>query len=51
PGFSKMLASLGDIYVDDAFGAAHRAHASVEGVTKYLPAYAGFLMESEINSL
>ena len=51
PGFSKMLAALGDIYVDDAFGAAHRAHASVEGVTKYLPAYAGFLMESEINSL
>jgi len=51
PEFSRMLASLGDIYVDDAFGAAHRAHASVEGVTKYLPAYAGFLMESEINSL
>ena len=46
PEFSRMLASLGDIYVDDAFGAAHRAHASVEGVTKYLPAYAGFLMES-----
>jgi phosphoglycerate kinase len=51
PEFSRMLASLGDIYVNDAFGAAHRAHASVEGVTKYLPAYAGFLMESEINSL
>ncbi|MCL5985203.1 MAG: phosphoglycerate kinase [Actinobacteria bacterium] len=51
PEFSRMLASLGDIYVDDAFGAAHRAHASVEGVTRYLPAYAGFLMESEINSL
>jgi phosphoglycerate kinase len=51
PEFSRMLASLGDIYVDDAFGAAHRAHASVERVTKYLPAYAGFLMESEINSL
>jgi len=51
PEFSRMLASLGDIYVDDAFGAAHRAHASVDGVAKYLPAYAGFLMESEINSL
>jgi len=46
--FSKSLASLADIYVDDAFGAAHRAHASVAGVTKYLPAVAGFLMKKEI---
>lgn len=49
--FSKSLASLADVYVDDAFGAAHRAHASVAGVTKYLPAVAGFLMEKEIEVL
>ncbi len=49
--FSKSLASLADIYVDDAFGAAHRAHASVAGVTKYLPAVAGFLMKKEIEVL
>jgi len=45
---AKLLASLADIYVNDAFGSAHRAHASTEGVTKYLPAVAGFLMEKEI---
>ncbi len=49
--FSKSLAALADIYVDDAFGAAHRAHASVEGVTKYLPAVAGFLMKKEVEAL
>ena len=49
--FSKSLASLADVYVDDAFGAAHRAHASVAGVTKYLPAVAGFLMKKEIEVL
>ena len=49
--FSKSLASLADIYVDDAFGAAHRAHASVAGVTKYLPSVAGFLMKKEIEVL
>lgn len=49
--FSKSLASLADIYVDDAFGAAHRVHASVAGVTKYLPAVAGFLMKKEIEIL
>jgi 3-phosphoglycerate kinase len=49
--FSKSLASLADIYVDDAFGAAHRAHASVVGVTKYLPAVAGFLMKREFEVL
>lgn len=48
PEFSKQLASLADIYVNDAFGSAHRAHASTEGVTKYLPAYAGFLIEKEL---
>lgn len=49
--FSKSLSSLADIYVDDAFGAAHRIHASVTGVTKYLPSVAGFLMKKEIEVL
>lgn len=49
--FSKDLASLAEIYVNDAFGTAHRAHSSTEGVTKYLPAVAGFLMEKEIRYL
>ena len=48
PGFAKALASLGDVFVNDAFGTAHRAHASTEGVTKYLPSVAGFLLEKEI---
>lgn len=48
PAFSKELASLGDIYVNDAFGTAHRAHASTEGVAHFLPAYAGFLIEKEV---
>ncbi|MGO8949456.1 MAG: phosphoglycerate kinase [Ktedonobacterales bacterium] len=51
PEFARQLAQLGDIYVDDAFGTAHRAHASTEGVTHYLPAFAGFLMEKELNFL
>lgn len=51
PSFAKRLASLGDIYVNDAFGTAHRAHASTEGVAHYLPAVAGFLMEREIEYL
>lgn len=49
PEFAKNLSSLADIYVNDAFGTAHRAHASTEGVTKYLPAYAGFLIEKELD--
>ncbi|MDD3818536.1 MAG: phosphoglycerate kinase [Actinomycetota bacterium] len=49
--FSKLLASLADVYVNDAFGAAHRAHASVEGITHYLPAVAGFLMKKEVEVL
>lgn len=49
--FSKALASLADIYVNDAFGSAHRAHASTEGVTHYLPAVCGFLIEKEIEAL
>ena len=49
PEFAKELASLADIYVNDAFGTTHRAHASTAGVAKYLPAVAGFLVEKEIN--
>jgi phosphoglycerate kinase len=49
--FARQLASLADIYVDDAFGSAHRAHASTEGVAHYLPAVAGFLMEKELEFL
>ncbi|MBI5701350.1 phosphoglycerate kinase [Candidatus Saganbacteria bacterium] len=51
PEFAKKLASLADIYVNDAFGTAHRAHASTVGVTKYLKGYAGFLIEKEIKFL
>lgn len=51
PEMAKQLASLADLYVNDAFGSAHRAHASTEGVAKYLPAVAGFLMEKEIQYL
>lgn len=49
--FSKELASLGDIYVNDAFGAIHRSHASTVGVTEFLPTYAGFLVEKEVEIL
>ena len=48
PEFSQNLAKLGDVFVNDAFGAAHRAHSSTYGVAKYLPAVAGFLMQKEI---
>ncbi|MCX8506524.1 MAG: phosphoglycerate kinase [Alphaproteobacteria bacterium] len=50
-GFAKQLAALGDVFVSDAFSAAHRAHASTVGLAKYLPAYAGPLMEEEIDAL
>ncbi len=49
--FAKKLSKLADLYVNDAFGTAHRSHASTEGVTNYLPAYAGLLMEKEIEFL
>ncbi|HOK24215.1 MAG TPA: phosphoglycerate kinase [Coprothermobacter proteolyticus] len=49
--FAKNIASLGEIFVNDAFSASHRAHATVEGITKFLPSYAGFLMEKEVNYL
>jgi phosphoglycerate kinase len=51
PAFAAELAKLGDIYVNDAFSAAHRAHASTEGVAKLLPAYPGLAMERELNAL
>ena len=51
PEFAKELASLGDIFVQDAFGTAHRAHASTAGAAEYLPAVSGFLIEKEVNFL
>ncbi len=51
PAFSQLLAELGDLYVDDAFSAAHRAHASTEGVARLLPAFAGLAMQREIDHL
>jgi len=51
PAFARALASLAEVYVNDAFGAAHRAHASTAGVAAYLPAVAGFLMEKELDYL
>jgi phosphoglycerate kinase len=51
PAFAKALASLADIYVNDAFGAAHRAHASTTGVAEFLPAYAGLLLAREVETL
>jgi phosphoglycerate kinase len=51
PGFAAELAKLGDLYVDDAFSAAHRAHASTSGLAKILPAYAGLAMELELDAL
>jgi len=51
PEFARQLAGLAELYVNDAFGSAHRAHASTEGVTHYLPAVAGFLMEKELEFL
>jgi phosphoglycerate kinase len=51
PEFAKALAGMADVYVNDAFGSAHRAHASTEGITHHLPAVAGLLMEREVSSL
>ena len=51
PAFASELASLADAYVNDAFGAAHRAHASTAGIAQLLPAYAGYLMEREVVTL
>jgi phosphoglycerate kinase len=51
PEFAKSLAGMADVYVNDAFGSAHRAHASTEGITHHLPAVAGLLMEREVSAL
>ena len=51
PEFAKQLASFGEVFVNDAFGTAHRAHASTEGVSHYLPAVSGFLIEKELKFL
>jgi phosphoglycerate kinase len=51
PGFAKALADMADLYVDDAFGSAHRAHASTEGITHFLPSVAGLLLEREVTAL
>ncbi|MEG1397681.1 MAG: phosphoglycerate kinase [Raoultibacter sp.] len=51
PAFCRELAALGEVYVNDAFGTAHRAHASTAGVAALLPAYAGFLLSREVNTL
>ncbi|TMF70492.1 MAG: phosphoglycerate kinase [Chloroflexi bacterium] len=51
PAFARRLAALGDLFVNDAFAASHRAHASVVGVAAYLPAFAGELMEAELRAL
>jgi phosphoglycerate kinase len=51
PGLSRALAALAEVYVNDAFGAAHRAHATTEGIAHHLPAYAGLLLEREVREL
>jgi phosphoglycerate kinase len=51
PDFARSLSRLADVYVDDAFGACHRAHASIVGIARYLPAVSGFLLEKEIETL
>ena len=49
--FSKKISSLGDIYINDAFSCSHRAHASIEGITKYIPSYFGLQITEEVNVL
>jgi phosphoglycerate kinase len=51
PAFAKQLSGLADVFVQDGFGVVHRAHASTEGVTKYLPGVAGFLLEKEVDTI
>ena len=51
PDFSSKLASLGNVYCNDAFSVSHRAHASTQGITNYLPSFAGFLVQSELKAL
>ena len=49
--FSKQLASLADLYVNDAFSCSHRAHASISKITEFLPSFAGLQLETEVNAL
>ena len=49
--FAKQLASFGDFYINDAFSVSHRAHASTQGITNYLPSFAGFLIQDELKAL
>ncbi len=49
--FPKKISTLGDIYVNDAFSCSHRSHASIEGITKYIPSYFGLQIAEEINAL
>jgi phosphoglycerate kinase len=51
PAFAKLLASLGDVFVNDAFSAAHRAHSSTEGIARHVPAVAGLAMQAELDAL
>jgi phosphoglycerate kinase len=51
PGFARQLANGADLYVNDAFGAAHRSHASTVGITEYLPSVSGLLMQRELDEL
>ena len=51
PEFCEQLAQLGDVFVNDAFGAAHRAHASLFGIASFMPSYAGYLLEKEVSTL
>ena len=51
PDFAEFLSKLGDIYVNDAFSCSHRAHASIEGITKFIPSYSGLQIAEEINAL
>ena len=51
PEFAKQLASMAEVFVNDAFGTAHRAHASTEGISHYLPSVSGFLIEKELKFL
>ncbi len=51
PQFARKLAQLGEIYIDDAFGCAHRAHASIAAITEYLPSFAGALLQKEVDNL
>jgi 3-phosphoglycerate kinase len=50
-GFAKLLSSFGDIYINEAFSCSHRAHASIDKITKFIPSYCGIQMDNEVNAL